>query len=231
MAKSIKRLFLNVNDGGPREIDLHAGLRAAVTGLFAAEDDALQQARANAEAAGLPSIQLRPDEAKLLQVLIKAVGARRVVEIGTLGGYSGTWIARALPADGRLVTLELDPHHAEVARRNFALAGVADRVEIRVGPAADSLKVLAAAGPFDAVFIDADRPNYPAYFEWALDNVRHGGLVAAHNAFRHGDILNAESTDEGTAGVRRLTQMLAQSSRVLSTVIQVGDGMAVAVVL
>jgi caffeoyl-CoA O-methyltransferase len=213
------------------ETDLHDRLRAYVTNLCAIEDSALRELRANAEAAGLPSIQLKPDEAKLLQFLIKAVGARRVVELGTLGGYSGTWIARALPADGRLITLELDSRHAEVARRNFAHTGVAQRVEIRVGLANDTLKTLSKEGPFDAVFIDADKPGYPTYLDWALNNVRAGGLIAAHNAFRQGDILDSQSKDASSAAIRQFNETLAHSPRVLSTIIQVGDGMAVAIVL
>ena len=213
------------------DIDLHERLRAYVTDLFALEDSALQAARANAVAAGLPAIQIKPDEAKLLQFLIKAVGARRVVEIGTLGGYSGTWIARGLPADGQLITLEIEPRHAEVARRNFARAGVADRVQIRVGPAPASLKALAVEGPFDAAFIDADKPGYPAYLDWALSNVRTGGLIAAHNAFRHGGVLDATSTDEKVTATRQFNATLARSPQVLATIIQVGDGMAAAIVL
>jgi caffeoyl-CoA O-methyltransferase len=213
------------------EIDLHEKLRAYVTNLFAVEDSALRELRAQTEAAGLPSIQLKPDEAKLLQFLIKAVGARRVVELGTLGGYSGTWIARALPADGRLISLELDSYHAEVARRNFTHTGVAQRVQVRLGLANDTLKTLSREGPFDAVFIDADKPGYPAYLDWALNNVRPGGLIAAHNAFRHGDILDSQSKDESAVAMRRFNDTLAHSSRVLSTIIQVGDGMAVAIVL
>ena len=213
------------------ETDLHDPLRAYVTNLFAVEDSALQTARAHAAAAGLPAIQIKPDEAKLLQFLIKAVGARRVVEIGTLGGYSGIWIARALPADGRLITLEIEPRHAEVARRNFSQAGVADRVQIRVGPAQASLKALAAEGPFDAVFIDADKPGYPTYLDWALSNVHSGGLIAAHNAFRHGGVLDAASTDGKVTATRQFNATLARNPKVLATIIQVGDGMAAAIVL
>lgn len=211
--------------------NLYDSLRSYVTDLFAVEDAVLRHVRANTEAAGLPTIHIKPDEAKLLQFLIKAVGARRVVELGTLGGYSGVWITRALPPDGKLITLEIDPARAELAQRNFAQAGLADRVEIRVGAAQDSLKTLAGEGPFDTVFIDADKPNYPAYLEWALDNVRPGGLIAAHNAFRHGGILDAETTDEGTLAMRQFNATLAHTPRVLATIIQVGDGMAVGIVL
>jgi predicted O-methyltransferase YrrM len=213
------------------ETDLHGPLRTYVTDLFAVEDGALQSARASAAAAGLPAIQVKPDEAKLLQFLIKAVGARRVVEIGTLGGYSGIWIARALPADGQLITLEIEPCHAEVARRNLARADVADRVQIRVGPAQASLKALATEGPFDAVFIDADKPGYPAYLDWALSNVHPGGLIAAHNAFRHGGVLDPTSTDEKVIATRQFNATLARNPKVLATIIQVGDGMAAAIVL
>jgi len=157
-------------------------LTGYVRDLFAPEDEALRGILQASEARGLPQIHVKSHEGQMLQFLIKAVGARRAVEIGTLGGYSGTWIARALPADGKLITLDNNPDHAEVARESFKRAGVADRVEVRLGDAKQSLAALAKDGPYDAVFIDADRPSYTEYLAWGIDHVRPGGLIAAHNA-------------------------------------------------
>jgi caffeoyl-CoA O-methyltransferase len=197
------------------------------TDLFSREDDALQWIQAEAQRNGLPSISVQPFEGRLLQFLVHAIGARKVVEIGTLAGYSGTWIARALPADGKLYTCEFSPKHAAVARASFQRAGVADKVEIFEGPAQDTLKTLTAQGPFDMVFIDADKTGYPAYFAWAVENLRIGGLVAAHNAFRHGKVLAPESDDD--VKMDEFNRALAAEPRLESTIIGVGDGMAVGI--
>ena len=164
-------------------------------------------------------------------------GARRVLEIGTLGGYSTIWMARALPAGGQIITLELDPHHAEVARANLLNAGVLDRVDLRVGPALDTLKSLVAANaaPFDLIFIDADKAGYPAYLEWSLKLSHPGTVIVADNVVRDGKVIDPESADPNIQGVRRFTDLLAAEPRLSATVLQtVGskgyDGFAIAIV-
>jgi predicted O-methyltransferase YrrM len=201
------------------------------------QDEALQAALQASAAAGLPSISVSPAQGKLLNLLARSVGARAILEVGTLGGYSAIWMARALPADGRLITLELDPKHAEVARATLARAGLAPRAEVRVGRALDSLSALAGerAGPFDLVFIDADKPNIPEYFGWALRLTRRGSLIIVDNVVREGAVIDARSSDASVQGVRRLNEMMAAEPRVSATVIQtVGakgyDGFALALV-
>jgi len=158
--------------------------------LFAPDDETLNGALAAMDAAGLPSIQVSPNQGKLLYLVTLIHGAKRVLEIGTLGGYSTIWLARALPADGVLISLELEAHHADVARSNVARAGLSDRVEIRTGSAAESLRAMIAAGEseFDIVFIDADKPSYVEYLELSLQLVRPGGLILADNALSHNAI-------------------------------------------
>lgn len=159
---------------------------AYVRDLFLPHDNVLEAALQRAHNAGLRSIQVSPEAGRLLGILARAVGAKRILEIGTLGGYSAIHLARALPNDGRLITLELDPHHAEVARQNLAAAGVADRVDVRLGAALDLLPTLATDEPFDMAFIDADKDSYPAYLDWSLRLVRPGGLIVADNALPRG---------------------------------------------
>ena len=204
--------------------DVHDKLNAYTTELFAREDDALRWIQAEAVRAGLPTISVQPYEGRLLQFLLRAVGARRAVEIGTLAGYSGTWIARALPADGKLYTLERSGKHAAVARASFERAGVADRVELLEGPALEGLAKLSGRGPYDFVFIDADRPNYNRYLDWAAEHLRPGGIVAAHNAFRHGGVLTPQNEDD--RAVQVFNRAFAVDPRFDTTVIGVGDGMA-----
>jgi predicted O-methyltransferase YrrM len=201
------------------------------------EDEALLATVEAAEAAGLPAIQVSPPQGKLLQLLVRLLGAKKILEFGTLGGYSAILMARALPQHGRLITLEARPEYAEVARRSIERAGVADRVEIRVGPALESLPGLEqeGAGPFDLVFIDADKVNTPNYFAWALDRTRPGGLIIADNVVRKGTLADASDPDEATQAQRRLHEELAQDSRVSATTIQtVGvkghDGFLIALV-
>ncbi len=208
----------------------HTALAQYVRDLFAPEDEALRSIRAASEAEGLPQIHIKPEEGRMLQFVLAANGARRVVEIGALAGYSGTWIARALPEGGKLISLERDPHHAEVARASFERAGVADRVEVRVVDARDYLKTLTAEGPFDAVFIDAAKGDYPHYLDWAINNVRVGGLVLAHNAFWGGAVVNAaRRPDRDLKGLLAFNRRLAEDSRLLATILPVGDGIAAAV--
>ncbi len=207
--------------------DRHA---AYITALFAAHDPALAAIYAAIPKRGLPAITIRPEEGRFLQFLARACAARRAVEIGTLGGYSGAWIARGLAPDGRLITLEKEPRHAEVAREHFALAGVADRVDVRVGDAHTLLPALAAEGPFDFCFIDAEKDGYPAYLDWALANLRPGGVVAAHNAFRHGAVVAGDRGEAATEVMRAFNRRCAAEPRLVSTIFPAGDGMVVGVV-
>jgi caffeoyl-CoA O-methyltransferase len=201
-----------------------------VTETFARPDRVLEQVRRQIPARGLPEIAVSPEEGCFLQFLVRAIGARRAIEIGTLGGYSGIWIARGLPDDGRLITLEKEPRHAEVAMDHFALAGVAHKVDLRVGEARALLSDLAAEGPFDFCFIDADKGGYGAYLDWALANVRPGGVIAAHNAFRGGRILEAPDGANGNAVIRAVNARFADDPRLLSTIFPAGDGTVLGVV-
>jgi predicted O-methyltransferase YrrM len=193
--------------------------------------------RASADA-GLPPISVSPSQGKLLHLLARAQGARTILEIGTLGGYSAIWLARALPSGGRLITLEAEPRHAEVARANLARAGLADVAEVRVGQAQDTLPKLHAAGdgPFDLIFIDADKPGYPDYLPWSVRLSRPGSMIIADNVVRDGAVADSASTDVNVQGVRRFIEMLAAEPRVSATAIQtVGskgyDGFTLALVL
>jgi len=201
-------------------------------------DDALDRALAASAAEGLPSIQVSPAQGRLLEILARALRARSILEIGTLGGYSTIWLARALPPGGRLITLELDAHHADVARRNIARAGLEQVVQIRVGPALDSLRALAAERrePFDFIFIDADKTGYPEYFRHSLTLSRRGTMIIADNVVREGAVADAASDDPNVRAVRTLIGMMANEARVISTVLQtVGskgyDGFSVALVI
>jgi predicted O-methyltransferase YrrM len=209
-----------------------------ISDLLVKPDAALEAALADSAAAGLPPISVSVSQGKLLYILAKLQGARNILEVGTLGGYSAIWMARALPAGGRLVTLEIDAKHAAVARANLARAGVADIVELRLGPALETLPKLAAErrGPFDLVFIDADKPSNPEYFQWALKLSRPGSLIVVDNVVRDGAVLDAASKDASVQGVRRLNALMAAEPRVSATAIQtVGskgyDGFAVALVI
>lgn len=189
-------------------------------------------------AAGLPAHDVAPNQGKLLYLLARLMGARRILEIGTLGGYSTIWLARALPAGGTVVTLEADPLHAATARSNFEGAGVTALVDLREGSAMETLPGIAAEGgePFDLVFIDADKPNNPAYLAWALKLSRPGTLIIGDNVIREGAILDAGSDDARVQGVRGFFDMLAAEPRVSATAFQtVGskghDGMALALAL
>jgi predicted O-methyltransferase YrrM len=185
-------------------------------------DPALEEAlRANA-AAGLPSIDVAPNQGKLLHLLARIQGARDILEIGTLGGYSTIWLARALPPEGRLVSLEAEPAHAVVARANLVRAGLADRVDVRVGAALDTLPRIAEEKrrPFDLVFIDADKPNNPNYLEWGLRLTRPGSVIVIDNVVRGGKVVDLASEDPRVQGTRRLFEMLAKEPRVSATAIQ-----------
>jgi predicted O-methyltransferase YrrM len=185
-------------------------------------DPILEAARAANAKAGLPDIAVAPNQGKLLYLLARIQGARNILEIGTLGGYSTIWLARALPPDGHLTTLEADPKHAELARANLIRAGFAEIVDLRLGKALDTLPELAAEGsePFDLVFIDADKANMPGYFTWAIRLSRPGALLIFDNVIRDGRVIDAGSNDPNIQGVRRLNEMLAAEPRVSATCIQ-----------
>ncbi len=193
-----------------------------INDLLVPADPDLDAALEASEAAGLPAIGVAPNQGKLLMLLAKLQGARRILEIGTLGGYSTIWLARALPADGRLVTLEASPEYAEVARGNLARAGLAGVAEVRVGPALETLPRLAEEGlaPFDVVFIDADKPSTPEYFQWALRLARRGTLIVVDNVVRDGAVADAASEDESVRGIRRFNELAAAEPRVSATAIQ-----------
>jgi len=208
-----------------------------INGLFVPADPALEEALKASEAAGLPAIAVAPNQGKLLNILARAMGARNILEIGTLGGYSTIWLARALPSNGRLISLEFEPKHAEIARANLRRAGVGSLVEVRVGRAIDSLPKLEAEGrgPFDLIFIDADKSGYPDYLRWALKLSRPGSMIIADNVVRKGEVANPASDDSMVLGARAYNALLAAEPRVSATVIQtVGskgyDGLAIAVV-
>jgi predicted O-methyltransferase YrrM len=186
------------------------------------EDAAMRDAVAASDAAGLPSIQVTANQGRLLELLARSIAARRILELGTLGGYSTLWLARGVAKDGRVVTVEADAHHAEVARATFARAGVAGTIELREGAALDVLPKLAAEGgaPFDLVFIDADKPNMPAYFSWSLRLARPGSFIIADNVIREGEVADAKSADPSVQGVRRMNELIAAEPRVSATAIQ-----------
>ncbi|MFD5320521.1 O-methyltransferase [Streptomyces sp. NPDC127098] len=203
--------------------------------LLIPADPALDGALADSEAAGLPHINVAPNQGKFLHLLARIHGARTILEIGTLGGYSTIWLARALPADGRLVTLEADPHHADVARANLERAGLTDRVDLRVGPALDSLPELASLAPFDLVFVDADKPNNPNYLDWAVRYTRPGSIIVFDNVVRAGRVLEADNPDPTIQATRRLTELVAAHPHLTATTLQtVGakghDGITLALV-
>ena len=193
-----------------------------IVNLLVPSEPALDAALRASTEAGLPAINVAPNQGKLLSLLASIQGARHVLEIGTLGGYSSIWLARALPANGRLVTLELDPKHAQVAQRNLERAGLADRVEIRVGRALDTLPALAREGlpPFDFTFIDADKQSIPEYFEWALKLSLPGSVIVVDNVVRKGAVADPDSMDLNVQGVRRFNELVARTPGVSATAIQ-----------
>jgi caffeoyl-CoA O-methyltransferase len=221
----------------PLDAHLLVAIDAYVEERFACDDPALQAARADARDAGLPDISVSPVEGRLLQVLVGLAGARRILEIGTLGGYSAIWMARALPAGGRLVSLEINPHHAAVASRSIARAGLADRVEVRVGRALDLLAAMTAPGaaetPFDAAFIDADKTAYPEYLDACLRLVRPGGLILADNVIRGGTVIEPEADD--ARAIARFNDRIATDPRLAGVIVPVMrervDGLAIVRVL
>jgi predicted O-methyltransferase YrrM len=209
-----------------------------ITDLFVPPDPALDGALRASEEAGLPSYHVSPNQGKLLMMVAQILGARSILEIGTLGGYSTIWLARALPPGGRLITLEANAKHARIAAENIARAGLANVVEVIVGKALETLPQLAVEnrGPFDLIFIDADKQNNPGYFQWAMKLSRPGSLIITDNVVRDGRVIDANSNDASVQGVRRGLEMAAAESRMCATAIQtVGskgyDGFAIARVI
>jgi len=205
--------------------------------LLAPEDVVLQETIMSLEAAEMPQISVTANQGKFLQVLAMMCNAKRILELGTLGGYSTIWLARSVPDDGKVITVEFDPHHAAVAKKNIENAGLSGKVELRVGKAMEILQALKTAGeqPFDLIFIDADKPPYAEYFELALGLSRPGTVIICDNVVREGKVLEENSDDDRVKGVRRLNQMLSENKQVTATILQtVGskeyDGMAIAVV-
>jgi predicted O-methyltransferase YrrM len=205
---------------------------------LAPSDSALDAALAANRKANLPAIDVTPLQGKFLDLLVRITGAMRILELGTLGGYSTLWLARALPEGGKVVSLELEPRHAEVARENLRNAGVLDRVDLRVGRAADALRTLIAegAGPFDVIFIDADKAGYPEYLELSLKLSRPGTVLFADNVVRDGKVIEPDNPDPNIQGVRRFTELVAAEPRLAATVLQTVcgkgyDGFALALVL
>jgi predicted O-methyltransferase YrrM len=193
-----------------------------VVELLTPSDAVLDAALFDSDAAGLPPINVAPNQGKFLEILAASHRARRILEIGTLGGYSTIWLARALPDDGCLVSLELEPRHAEVARKNIERAGFANLVEVRVGPAVQTLQSLvdSKVEPFDLVFIDADKEGYPQYLQFSLALSRQGTLIVADNVVRDGEVMNPSSTDERVQGVRAFLALAASDARLEGTVVQ-----------
>ncbi len=214
-----------------------ADVDAYIADRLIGDDEALDEALARNAAEGLPAIDISAAQGKLLHILARSIGAWRVLEVGTLGGYSTIWLARALPGHGVLVSLEIEPHHADVARANLEAAGVAGKVEVRVGPAVETLSRMQAEGegPFDLVFIDADKPSNVAYLKAALALARPGGLIIVDNVVRDGQVVDASSADPAVVGTRALFDAVAAEPRLTATAIQtVGskgwDGFLIAVV-
>jgi predicted O-methyltransferase YrrM len=212
---------------------IRQNITEAITGKFATEDDGLKYALHAAKQAGLPEIQISPIQGKFLQLLAIACNARKILEIGSLGGYSGIWLARALPSNGRFITLEINPTHAELVRNAFAQAGVSDRAEVRVGNALDLLPLLEHEAPFDLIFIDADKPPYPQYLDWALRLSRPGSIIVADNCIRSGKGFE-EPHDDGMAGIVAYNNRIASDPRLISLDLAMDDdytdGFAISVV-
>jgi predicted O-methyltransferase YrrM len=189
-------------------------------------DESLEHALAHSTDAGLPAIAVSPTQGKFMMMLARVQGARRILEIGTLGAYSTIWFAKALPADGRIITIESEPKHAEVARENIEAAGFGGMVDVRLGKALDVLPDISAEnlGPFDFTFIDADKPNIPEYFDWALRLSHSGSIIIVDNVIREGAVIDADSEDASVQGVRRLNDRLARESSVTVTTLQTVGG-------
>lgn len=208
-------------------VEAHELIDRRVDELFAEEDDALRAARATTRLRHMPAISISPAQGRHLQILARAVGARKALEIGALAGYSAIWLARALPEDGRLISLEISEKHATAARESLTRAGLADRAEVRLGPASETLPALTVEAPFDLIFIDADKANYPLYLEWALRLTRPGAFIVADNTVRRGlplvDCLD-DSASADTRGLWEYNRRVARDSRLLSLAMPTDEG-------
>jgi caffeoyl-CoA O-methyltransferase len=204
-------------------------LSSYLAGVYQPEDPVLREIRERSQRAGLPDIQVAGLDARHLEVLARLSGARRAVEIGTLGGYSGVSILRGMPPDGRLDTCEIDPAHARVAEESFELAGFGERARIHLGPALAGLRALEREGPFDLCFIDADKESYPRYLDWAARNLRRGGVVIADNVFLFGHLADEGPPGDALGAMRSFHQRLAESGEFRATVLPTGEGLTVAV--
>lgn len=207
---------------------MHDAFLTYLRDLFVDEDEHLQQIRLESIERGIPQIHVLPEEGYLLHFMLRMLNARHVVEIGVLAGYSTTWITRALPSDGRVIALERNPEHADMAREYFLKAGLSDRIELLVGDATELLPTISPRSPFDAVFIDADKDSYPLYLDWAVDNLRIGGMIFAHNALLGGRILDGPGHDGAAEGMRIFHRKIAADTRLLGNIITLGDGMTIA---
>jgi predicted O-methyltransferase YrrM len=218
------------------QADLLRRIDDYIEGLFSANDEVLEEALRSSERNGLPRINVSANEGRLLYMLAKMCGARKILEIGTLGGYSTIWLARALPQDGRLITLEYAPKHAEVARANLERAGLSDKVEVRVGAGLDTLPQIEAngEGPFDLFFIDADKVNYPGYLEWAIKLSRPGSVILSDNLIRNGDVLDPTPDNQVATVVAQYNRELASNPRLESIILpitrEVTDGLGISIV-
>jgi caffeoyl-CoA O-methyltransferase len=208
-----------------------------ISDLFLPQDAVLTAAEESHKLENIPLISVSPNQGKFLHLLVRIANARKILELGTLAGYSTIWMARALPVDGKLISLEIDPRHAEVARKNIERAGLSEKIDVQVGKAIDLLSQLVEkkAGPFDMIFIDADKEPYAEYFEWALKLSRSGTLIIADNVIRDGQVLNPDAEDSKVKGVQRFNKALAANKKVTATILQtIGvkeyDGMAIAIV-
>jgi caffeoyl-CoA O-methyltransferase len=226
-----ERLFSMTNDhvdltASQQRVQTQNDIETAITEIFASEDEGLRNALATAKAAGLPAIQISPIQGKLLQLLARAANAKKILEIGSLAGYSGIWLARALPEGGRLISLEIDPKHAMIIRNSFANAGVGNRTEVRVGKALDLLPNLTSEAPFDLVFIDADKSPYPQYLDWAIRLSRPGSIIVADNCIRDGKALRGSDNeqDESTAGLLEYNRRASSDPRLTSLALAVDSG-------
>ena len=210
-------------------VPLNDELYRYIVNTFAEEDDILKTAVTDTERNGMPLIQVSPENGKFLQLLMKMIGAKRVLELGTLGGYSTIWMARGLPENGKLITLEYEKKHADVALNNFKRAGLENKIEIVLGPALESLDKLNGQ-KFDFAFIDADKVNYPVYFEKILALMNKGGIITADNTLRKGEVINPNIEDEGTKAIQVFNKKVASDPRVESLLVPISDGVTVCLV-